>query len=427
MKKVQKMIVWIAIVSLLLFSMPLFSSTALATSRSIAQQRLPLKVFSLTQSGRIDTYWDSGLKQYAGYIDCATDEIWIDTISGNIARGTYPIPGGRKSPVWFDLRKVLLNPENTDLNFVATVGITTYRWSTGSTVYGSISKGDCVYILGERDGRLQCMYKITGTNYDKIAFIPKSSAPSISPVTSTAKPGTPSLTVAAGTKSSGTTFSWVKVSNADWYDVEIRRASDNSLYRKLWEIKGTITTTTLPAGKYKAAVAGVNGSSKRYTFSSSKSFEVLDKVPILSISNIQNNLVVRRKTVTGDTLDAVNKSFAKALGATSYKGMLMRMPSTEIVAKVVCKSTRVLTVKISNGPGNYYTTKKITVPKVIDVYVHKHKYEQRWIWYGNVLATGWHCNCGAAKGDAIAIEIDNLPSSINAPMVPSALYGQSPI
>jgi murein DD-endopeptidase MepM/ murein hydrolase activator NlpD len=134
------------------------------------------KCYTISASGRATTYTTSLMNVVSGYIERATDEIWITQISGNKAYGSYPISGGRKN-AWFYLYEVAY--ENTShTSFKATQLITTYARNTLSVSYGSISNGDTVTVVFNDGTRAQVIYPISG-GY-KIAWIKSSSIPNIS-------------------------------------------------------------------------------------------------------------------------------------------------------------------------------------------------------------------------------------------------------
>ena len=85
-------------------------------------------------------------------------------------------------------------------------------------------------------------------------------------------PSKPSLSIAAGTTTSKSAFSWNACSNADWYDVRVYK-SDGTNIITTYKINGLSYSIDLPQGDYYATVHSVN-SNGTYTGSDSVSFSV---------------------------------------------------------------------------------------------------------------------------------------------------------
>ena len=143
--------------------------------------------------------------------------------------------------------------------------------------------------------------------------------------------------------------------------------------------------------------------------------------------SLQVNLNSKQFTIAGNTLPEVQSSFVKALSANYQLGKSIIYSGQKVVAKVVCIKTRTISVTYMVGPqriGHDGTkvTKTQVVPSVIEIHYHTHNSKYKMLWYGNVLASQLVCDCGAVMGDVLSIEIDTLPTMIQAPALPSVSY-----
>ena len=135
-----------------------------------------ISCYTKPSSGKVYAYTNANLNQRTGgYIACSTDECRIVGLSGNAVQVSYPVSGGRRT-AWFAVSSFTdfsLNGGNCQ-SVKATGKMTTYRRSTGSATYGSVSKNDLVYILDTENNRTQLIYPV-GSRY-KMAWVSASDA-----------------------------------------------------------------------------------------------------------------------------------------------------------------------------------------------------------------------------------------------------------
>lgn len=104
-----------------------------------------------------------------GYIDCKSDTIYIIKIIDNtIAYVKYPVSGGYKYRYVY-LKDIMLGGVAPYETHRANAKLTTYRYSIGSTTFGSVYRNDRVIYIGTVNGRVQFLYPVSG-GY-KLAFI----------------------------------------------------------------------------------------------------------------------------------------------------------------------------------------------------------------------------------------------------------------
>lgn len=131
-------------------------------------------VFSMGYFGQSSTRASSRVTGYKlsnsdGYIDCKSDTIYIIQIIDNaIAYVKYPVPGGYKYRYVY-LKDLMLGGVAPSETHIANAKLTTYRYSTGNTTFGSVYKNDRVIYIGRANGRVQFLYPVSG-GY-KCAFV----------------------------------------------------------------------------------------------------------------------------------------------------------------------------------------------------------------------------------------------------------------
>lgn len=98
-----------------------------------------------------------------GYISCNTDTIYIlNVIDNTIAFVKYPVPGGYKERYVY-LKDILVQGIASRANrYTCKVKTTVYKYSTGSSTFGSVFVNDEVIYIGTCNGRVQLLYPISG-------------------------------------------------------------------------------------------------------------------------------------------------------------------------------------------------------------------------------------------------------------------------
>ena len=116
---------------------------------------------ALNQRGTLNPYQAYNATIYA------SDEVYVYSINGTSAYISYPTSSGRRYGYvkTSDLTALNQNLANT---VTSRAKVNTYKRPNGDT-YGSISKGDVVYIVGTSGNYTQVIYPV-GTNY-KMGFI----------------------------------------------------------------------------------------------------------------------------------------------------------------------------------------------------------------------------------------------------------------
>lgn len=142
-----------------------------------------IKGYALQTSGNVRVYTNAACTSYSSgeYISAGSDECYIIGVNSsyNSLYVSYPTSKGRKqryvpASVFSGMSRVA---SNTAVTMTAKSGCTTYKRSSGSTTYGSISKGDAVYVLETSGSRTRIIYPVSGgwkiawaNNTDLFAF-----------------------------------------------------------------------------------------------------------------------------------------------------------------------------------------------------------------------------------------------------------------
>lgn len=151
-----------------------FSMTSNAASKNLPafSTNKYLKCYTLKNSGKIWAYTSSDLKTLkSGYwIDCATDECYIVSISGNAVKVSYPLNQGGRTSQWFNAKE-FSSALNTAAKTAKTKAeIPTYKRSDGKASYGHTGSGDEIYILTTAGAYTQVIYELTNGMY-KLGWI----------------------------------------------------------------------------------------------------------------------------------------------------------------------------------------------------------------------------------------------------------------
>lgn len=134
--------------------------------------------YTLASSGKVYAYTDASLsKRTGGYIACSTDECRIIAISGGAVQISYPVGNNNRRIAWFARSEfTIFDLTSGNIQCVkATSKMTTYKRSSGSSTYGSVSQGDVCYVLGTTGTRTQLVYPVANSKY-KLAWVNTSDA-----------------------------------------------------------------------------------------------------------------------------------------------------------------------------------------------------------------------------------------------------------
>lgn len=118
-------------------------------------------------SGYTSVYSSSALTTKIGSI-WPTDELTILEVSSKYIKLSYPFDKGGTRTGYVATSAVLTQTSGTSMT--ATAQITTYRRNSTANIYGYISKGDVVLVLGSKGKFTQIKYPV-GVNTYKYAFI----------------------------------------------------------------------------------------------------------------------------------------------------------------------------------------------------------------------------------------------------------------
>ena len=112
-----------------------------------------IKGYTLQTSGNVRVYTNASCSRYNSgeYISASSDECYIIGVNSsyNSLYVSYPTSRGRKqryvpASVFSGMSRAA---SNTAVTMKAKSGCTAYKRSSGSAAYGSVSKGDTVYVL----------------------------------------------------------------------------------------------------------------------------------------------------------------------------------------------------------------------------------------------------------------------------------------
>ena len=163
MKKIISLVLSIVLMLSTLFSVNVFAKVDLPT----ISKNKPLITYTYNSSGKVYAYKDAKLKnKTGGYIACATDECKIIEIKGDAVKVIYPVSNGTKT-AWFSreaFTKRDLAKDGAKKITVSESSLPTYKWKGKTSKFGSISKGDKVYLLrGDEESEwLQVIYPVSG-------------------------------------------------------------------------------------------------------------------------------------------------------------------------------------------------------------------------------------------------------------------------
>lgn len=134
-------------------------STRVVAASANSASCLPLKTYTL-KAERVTTF-DSVGGNPTGYIDGATDLCTIKEYIGDWVKVNYPVPGGTKD-AYCPVGEFFCTGNTWGDFYTSNFSATAYKWSTGNSKFGSVYVGDSIYVIGERNGRKQLVYNISG-------------------------------------------------------------------------------------------------------------------------------------------------------------------------------------------------------------------------------------------------------------------------
>lgn len=127
-----------------------------------------IKGYTLQTSGNVRVYTNASCSRYNSeeYISAGSGECYIIGVNSsyNSLYVSYPTSKGRKqryvpASVFTGMSRAT---SSTAVTMTAKSGCTTYKRSSGSATYGSVSKGDTVYVLETSGSRTRIIYPVSG-------------------------------------------------------------------------------------------------------------------------------------------------------------------------------------------------------------------------------------------------------------------------
>lgn len=257
-----------------------------AGAASTKQAKLPslssskyIQCYTLKSSGKVYGYTNSSLKTKMGYIDCATDECYILSVSGSAIQVSLPTSSGRVTR-WFKRSDFTATDISKNLNMKnATAQITTYRRADGKKSYGYVGKGDDIYVLGTSGSYTQVIYELTSGKW-KMGWIKTSDANKylkniVEPTSIKLSSGNFTLNGSGKTKTLSVTFtpSNTTAKNITWTSSNTKVATVNNSGKVTSVSNGTATITAKTSnGKtasVKVTVSGITNSAWQYPMKNS--------------------------------------------------------------------------------------------------------------------------------------------------------------
>jgi murein DD-endopeptidase MepM/ murein hydrolase activator NlpD len=134
--------------------------------RPTSVDRVPITCYPLR---KVNTYWNSNLTSYAGYIALGDKCKLLSVNSNGTVYVEYPISGNRTKRAYCDSSAFFVNPNFSTTQKKMGGNYTVYTTAYSSTKLGAVYSTDRTSITGVLNGRTQILYPIQG-GY-KLGFI----------------------------------------------------------------------------------------------------------------------------------------------------------------------------------------------------------------------------------------------------------------
>ena len=142
------------------------SAVSLSVSAATSVDRVPITCYPLR---KVNTYWNSNLTSYAGYIALGDKCKLLSVNSNGTVYVEYPISGNRTKRAYCDSSAFFVNPNFSTTQKKMGGNYTVYTTAYSSTKLGAVYSTDRTSITGVLNGRTQILYPIQG-GY-KLGFI----------------------------------------------------------------------------------------------------------------------------------------------------------------------------------------------------------------------------------------------------------------
>ena len=135
--------------------------------------KTPLKAYTISTS-RVPTYSSVNGKE-SGYITGSSDLCTINEIYTNgWVKVTYPLDSGGTKTAYTKLSAFIDNTSYSSYEKNAVKASDAYRRSGGIATIGSVYYGDSLMVVSAANGRYQVIYNVTGSNTNKLGWVPVS-------------------------------------------------------------------------------------------------------------------------------------------------------------------------------------------------------------------------------------------------------------